>query len=167
MTIWPADLLILQVGDNDFNLDHVGDSGCFPIGPSPCYAPTLAELHTDLAAVITGIRSINHRADLNIAVLGYWNITVDGPVGQAMGNDFVVGSDALTAAVNQTIHAVANATGSIYIDTYTPLNGSAGERDSTPDLLDDGGHPNATGHTIIATAVMAGLERSHSMKVLF
>ena len=97
-------------------------------------------------------------------MLGYWNVTVDGQVGQALGNDFVTGSDALTVAANQTIHGVADATGSIYIDTYTPMKGPAGHRDPTPDLLDDGDHPNAMGHTIIADAVFAGLERSDTAR---
>lgn len=155
-----ADLVILQVGANDFTLDQVSDPGCLPIATSGCFASTLTELHTDLTGVITGIRAINHRPDLRIAVLGYWNVTFDGQVGQGLGTDFVVGSEALTAAVNQTILAVADATGSIYVDAFTPLKGPAGQRDPTPDLLDDGDHPNAMGHTLIAAAVIAALERS-------
>lgn len=142
-----ADLVILQVGANDFNLDRVADPGCLPIATSACFASTLAALHTDLTSVITRIRAMNHRADLRITVLGYWNITVDGQVGQGLGTDFVAGSEALTVSVNQTIHGVADNTGSIYISTYTFLIGPAGHRDPTPDLLDDGDHPNAMGHT--------------------
>lgn len=161
-----ANLVILQVGANDFNLDQVGDTACLPTGTSHCFASTLAELHTDLTGVITGIRAINRRPHLQIAVLGYWNVTVDGQVGQAMGPDFVIGSDALTVSVNQTIHEVATATGSVYIDTYTPLKGAKGERDPTPDLLDDGDHPNQEGHSILATAVISGLQRGGALNGL-
>lgn len=78
----------------------------------------------------------------------------------------MTGSDALTSSVNQTIHEVAAATGSIYIDTYPPLKGPSGQPDPTPDLLEDGDHPNATGHPILAAAVMAGLELTGALKSL-
>lgn len=73
-----------------------------------------------------------------------------------------LGSDARTASVNSTIHEVATADGSIYVDTYAPLKGSAGRRDPTSELLADGDHLNARGHTVVAAAVVAGLERIRS-----
>lgn len=161
-----ADLVILQAGANDFDLDQVDDPACLPADTSDCFAPTRQDLRADLGEVIAGIRAIDRRPDLHIAMLGYWNVTVDGQVGQSLGKDFVIGSDALTRSVNQTIQEVAATTGSIYIDTYTLLKGPSGQRDPTPDLLEDGDHPNANGHAILAAAVIAGLERSGALRAL-
>ena len=153
-----ADLVVIEVGANDFNLDQVDNHGCLPAATSDCWTSTVAGLHDGLTRIIAGIRQLDHRPDLRIAVVGYWNVTVDGAVGRALGEDFVVGSDALTRLVNTTVHQVAAATGAVYIDAYTSLKGPTGRRDPTANLLDDGDHPNASGHTLLRTAVIDGLE---------
>jgi lysophospholipase L1-like esterase len=149
-----ADLVLVEVGANDFDLDRVDDQGCFPAAGSSCWSATIAGLRDGLTRIIQGIRSLDHRPDLRIALLGYWNVTVDGSVGRALGEDFVLGSDELTRLVNTTVEQVAAATGTVYVDAYTPLKGQTGTRDPTADLLDDGDHPNATGHTLLSTAVV-------------
>lgn len=158
-----ADLVLIEVGANDFNLDRVDDQGCFPAAGSSCWASTVTGLHDGLIRIIQGIRSIDHRPDLRIALLGYWNVTVDGTVGRRLGEDFVLGSDELTRLVNTTVEQVATATGSVYVDAYTPLKGPSGTRDPTADLLDDGDHPNATGHLLLANAVLDELRTSGAM----
>ncbi|GAA2467165.1 SGNH/GDSL hydrolase family protein [Terrabacter carboxydivorans] len=158
-----ADLVLVEVGANDFNLDRVDDQGCFPAAGSSCWASTITGLHDGLLRIIQGIRGIDHRPDLRIALLGYWNVTVDGSVGRRLGEDFVLGSDELTRLVNTTVEQVATATGSVYVDAYTPLKGVSGTRDPTADLLDDGDHPNATGHVLLANAVIDELRTSGSM----
>lgn len=152
-----ADLVIIEVGANDFNMDRVTDQGCFPAAGSSCWSDTVAGVRDGLTRIIAAIHRIDQRPDLRIAVLGYWNVTVDGAVGRALGEAFVTGSDALTRLVNTTVQQVAAATGAVYVDAYTPLKGPAGTRDPTADLLDDGDHPNAAGHTLLAQAVMARL----------
>lgn len=152
-----ADLVLVEVGANDFDLDRVDDQGCFPAAGSSCWSSTIAGVRDGLTRIIQGIRSIDHRPDLRIALLGYWNVTVDGSVGRALGEDFVLGSDELTRLVNTTVQQVATATGSVYVDAYTPLKGQTGTRDPTADLLDDGDHPNAAGHTLLTTAVVEQL----------
>ncbi|MGO4596401.1 SGNH/GDSL hydrolase family protein [Terrabacter sp. 2RAF25] len=149
-----ADLVVVEVGANDFDLGNVADRACLPAATSGCWSATLAGLRDGLTRIITNIRQIDTRPDLRIAVLGYWNVTLDGAVGRALGSDFVLGSDALTRLVNSTVAQVAATTGAVYVDAYTPLKGESGERDPTGDLLEDGDHPNATGHTLLRTAVL-------------
>ena len=63
-----------------------------------------------------------------------------------------------------TIKQVAVDTGSVYVDAYTPLKGEdSAPRDPTSKLLDDGDHLNATGHAILATAVVDTLDQSGAL----
>jgi lysophospholipase L1-like esterase len=158
-----ADLVIVEVGANDFDLDRVDDQGCFPAAGSDCWSATLAGLHDGLTRIIAAIRGINHRPDLRIALLGYWNVTVDGSVGRALGEDFVLGSDSLTRLVNDTVQQVAASTGAVYVDAYSPLKGASGTRDPTGDLLDDGDHPNANGHALLSSAVVDELATTRAV----
>jgi lysophospholipase L1-like esterase len=151
-----ADLVVIEVGANDFDLDRVDDPACLPASTSPCWSATMADLRTGLADIVSGIRRLDSRPDLRIAVLGYWNVTVDGAVGEERGEAFVAGSDALTRAVNAAIESTADRLGSIYVDAYKPLKGD-GSGDPTSALLDDGDHPDAEGHALIAAAVLGAL----------
>lgn len=153
-----ADLVVVEVGANDFDLDRVDDPACLPASSSGCWSATLQRLRDGLTRIIDHIRHLDARPDLRVAVLGYWNVTVDGSVGTALGEDFVLGSDALTRLVNGSVAAVASSTGALYVDAYTPLKGVDGTRDPTGDLLDDGDHPNAKGHRLLTTAVVDSLE---------
>ena len=159
-----ADVVLIEVGANDFALDRVGDQGCFPAATSSCWSTTLAGVRDGLTRIIAAIRRIDHRPDLRIGVLGYWNVTRDGAVGRALGQAFVLGSDSLTRLVNDTVQQVALATGASYVDAYTPLKGESGTRDPTADLLDDGDHPNASGHTLLAGAVLDELVTAGAVK---
>lgn len=158
-----ADLVVIEVGANDFNLDRVDDQGCYPAAGSSCWSSTVAGVRDGLTRIIAAIHRIDQRPDLRIALLGYWNVTRDGAVGRALGEAFVNGSDSLTRLVNDTVQQVAGATGAIYVDAYTPLKGPAGDRDPTGDLLDDGDHPNAAGHTLLAGAVMDQLSAAEAV----
>lgn len=151
-----ADLVVVEVGANDFDLDRVDDPACLPATTSPCWAATMADLRTGLAEIVRTVHALDTRPDLRIAVVGYWNVTVDGAVGEARGEAFVTGSDALTRAVNAAIQGTAQTLGAVYVDAYTPLKGD-GSADPTAALLDDGDHPNAKGHAIIAAAVLGAL----------
>lgn len=160
-----ADLVLVEVGANDFDLDRVDDEGCFPAAGSGCWSATLAGLRDGLTRIIGAIRRVDHRPDLRIALLGYWNVTVDGSVGRALGEDFVLGSDELTRLVNDTVETVASETGAVYVDAYSPLKGASGTRDPTGDLLDDGDHPNASGHALLTTAVVDELATAGAVAV--
>ncbi|HET7762429.1 MAG TPA: SGNH/GDSL hydrolase family protein [Phycicoccus sp.] len=159
-----ADLVVVEVGANDFDLDRVSDPTCLPAATSPCWADTLTGLHDGLTRIVQRIRAADANPDLRVAVVGYWNVTVDGAVGRAQGQAFVLGSDALTKAVNATVEQVATETGALYVDAYSPLKGEAGRRDPTNDLLDDGDHPNANGHTLLMEAVYDALEDAGALR---
>lgn len=159
-----ADLVVIEVGANDFDLAHVGDPDCLPAATSDCWTATLTAMAHGLERIITDVRELDPRPDLRIAVIGYWNVTVDGAVGRALGTDFVQGSDELTRLVNDTVAQVATSTHALYVDAYSPLKGTSGTRDPTGDLLDDGDHPNASGHTLLGTAVFDALERDGAVQ---
>ncbi|MEO5744515.1 MAG: SGNH/GDSL hydrolase family protein [Terracoccus sp.] len=151
-----ADLVTVEIGANDFDVGRVDDPACLPVLTSPCWTDTLTGLRTGLTDIISGIRDIDTNPDVRIALIGYWNVTVDGAVGAARGGAFVSGSDALTRAVNATIAAVATSSHSVYVDAYSPLKGT-GSLDPTSALLDDGDHLDAEGHAILAKAVLDAL----------
>src|SRR6478735_3534611 len=151
-----ADLVIVEVGANDFDLDRVDDPACLPASTSSCWRSTMSDLRAGLAQIVSDIRTADRNPEVHIAVVGYWNVTVDGAVGQSRGDAFVTGSDDLTRAVNSTIARVASTLNAVYVDAYSPLKGD-GSLDPTSALLNDGDHPNAKGHAIIAKAVLDAL----------
>ena len=153
-----ADLVVVEIGANDFDLSKLTDPSCAPAGSSPCFRSTLAHLRSGLTQVVDRVTSLAPSA--RVALLGYWNVGLDGSVGRSQGSTYVTSSDALTRAVNQVVVGVTRSTGSVYVDAYTPFKGSNGRRDPTEDLLDDGDHPNASGHSRLADAVLDALQTS-------
>lgn len=152
-----ADLVLVEIGANDFDLDRVDDPSCLPADTSPCWSSTLSQLRSNLTLLVDTVRRVDQNPDVRIALIGYWNVTVDGVVGQQQGPQFVTGSDALTRTVNDTIAAVAAASNAIYVDAYTPLKGVNGDLDPTNQLLDDGDHPNQSGHELLMEAILSTL----------
>ena len=63
------------------------------------------------------------------------------------GNDFLI---------NARIEAAARSHGAVPVDLYAPFKG-AGDVDPTPLLADDGDHPDAAGHALIARVLLAAL----------
>jgi lysophospholipase L1-like esterase len=155
-----ADLVVVEIGANDFDFSKVDDPSCYPAETSSCWSSTIAGLQSGLTQIVTTVKSLSTNPQLRVAVVGYWNVTVDGAVGRARGQDFVEGSDSLTRLVNATIARVAANSGATYVDAYTPLKGSAGDLDPTADLLDDGDHPNQAGHRLLMQAVLDTLLRA-------
>ena len=153
-----ADLVVVEIGANDFDLSRLADPSCAPAGSSPCFHTTLTRLRSDLTTVVDRVRALAPGA--RVALVGYWNVGLDGSVGRSLGPTYVAGSDALTRAVNRVVLTVTRTTGATYVDAYTPLKGTAGHRDPTEDLLDDGDHPDASGHARLADAVLDALRSS-------
>jgi lysophospholipase L1-like esterase len=64
-------------------------------------------------------------------------------------------SDLLTRETNREIQAASVAVGATYVDLYQPFRGASGSDDPTALLADDGDHPDARGHQVIADALLA------------
>ena len=87
---------------------------------------------------------------------GYWNVFEDGSVADdSMNKQGREESDALTQAVNKIEEHVAGGQDATYVDIYTPFKGSDGSSDPTDLLADDGDHPDAEGHKLIAKTLLA------------
>ena len=154
-----SSLVLLQAGANDVPLDPSTGQPCD--GGAGCLPGLLAHLRAELLATVRVVRAGSHPPV--VALLGYWNISVDGTEGRTRGPAFVTNSRAVTGQVNAVISAVARATGSVYVDTSTPFLGPDEGRDPTGDLQDDGDHPDASGHRLIADAVVAALRSSGAL----
>lgn len=155
-----ADLVVIEIGANDFDFGDVDDPACFQDPSAPCWADAVRAMRAHLLRIVPAIRELDANPDLRVALAGYWNVTVDGEVGRARGQHFETGSAVLTRLVNTTIEDAAQNTGSLYVDFYTPLKGVDGSRDPTGELLADGDHPNQAGHTLLTQALVATLERT-------
>ena len=152
-----ADLVLVEVGANDFDFDGVDDPTCFPAATSPCWNTTVEAMKRGLARIVRTVDAVDANPALRVAVVGYWNLTVDGAVGRGRGPDFVRGSDELTRVVNAAIASVAETNGATYVDAYAPLKGD-GSLDATGHLLDDGDHPNQSGHRLLMQAILSALD---------
>jgi lysophospholipase L1-like esterase len=150
-----ADLVIITIGANDFDSDIVSDADCDPAALA-CYQPALAQQATQLTQLLGEVNALQAQHGGDVVVTGYWNVFLDGQVGQANGDAYVRNSNALTIADNALIAGTASAQGDTYVDIYTPFKGD-GTVDDTALLAADGDHPNAAGHQLIAQTIEAVL----------
>lgn len=144
-----ANLAVVTIGANDFDSGQVAESSCADVS---CYRAQLSQLGQNLRAILTRVHA-GLPAGSPVLVTGYWNVFLDGRVGDAHGSAYVANSDSLTRAVNRTIAGAAAATGAQYVDLYAPFKGT-GTRDDTALLAADGDHPDAAGHRLIAAALL-------------
>jgi lysophospholipase L1-like esterase len=152
-----ADLVIVTIGANDFDEGSLTDPGCRPVTELSCFQDTLDKQRTKLSAILDRLGDLTTQPANRIVVTGYWNVFRDGQVGRSLGSTYREASDALTVADNSLIASVTAAHGDTYVDLYTPFKGSDGTKDDTNLLADDGDHPNAAGHTLIAQTVLDAL----------
>lgn len=150
-----SDLVVIEIGANDVDVGVADQNGCHPVSTSPCWQADLDGLRSNLTKLVAAAHADGR--DPVVALLDYWNVSVDGAVAAARGAAFVRASDALTKRVNAVVRSVADATGSVYVDTYSALKGTSGQRDPTRDLQADGDHPDASGHDRIAQATFDAL----------
>lgn len=150
-----ADVVVIEVGANDFDEQQAYDSGCLDAPSSGCFDSTMGTMSTNLTTVVKAAKALNPRA--RIALVGYWNVFRDGQVGAAEGSTYVAASDSLTKWVNSVIRGVATKQLVAYVDAYSALKETAG--DVSDYLVDDGDHPNSDGHALLAAAVVAAVDR--------
>ncbi|GAC1419874.1 MAG: hypothetical protein NVSMB57_14070 [Actinomycetota bacterium] len=152
-----ATVALITIGANDFDFSSYAAGGCEDLS---CFEPGLAAFRANLTRIVATVSSLRRGRPIAILVTGYWAVWLDGDVGRAQGETYMRVNIALTKKVNAIAEAVAGSTRARYVDIYTPFRGVHDDRDDTNLLSDDGDHPNAAGHAVIADALIkAGLAR--------
>ncbi|MDQ6641343.1 MAG: SGNH/GDSL hydrolase family protein, partial [Actinomycetota bacterium] len=146
--------VVITIGANDFSYRHDD------VTSGACHADCLADTIQHVASVVTEIVATVHqlRAGEPTAVLltGYWNVFEDGAVARRLFPLAGLAASAeLTEKVNNALHQVAVNNGAAYVDLYDVFDGPDAPGDVTTLLADDGDHPNAEGHGLIARRLMA------------
>jgi lysophospholipase L1-like esterase len=153
-----ADVVVVTIGANDFVdvADQVLGDDCADAGDDlSCARAELAALRSRLDQVIARVRELRQGKPTAILLTGYWNVYEDGDVAEGdYSQRGQLASQRLTAAVNALVAAACSAGSTTYVDLSTPFRGSQGERNPTGLLADDGDHPNAQGHQLIADALL-------------
>ncbi|MFN8097729.1 MAG: SGNH/GDSL hydrolase family protein [Dermatophilaceae bacterium] len=158
-----ADLVLIEIGANDFDESLAGDPECLDPPTASCHGAVLADLRRTLTATVRLVQEQQRPADARVVLMGYWNVFRDGAVGRSRGATYVQGSAALTDAVNDLVAEVARSTNTVYADTLAPFKGPDGRADATFALAADGNHPNARGHELLAGAVSAALQAAGAL----
>lgn len=148
-----GDVILLTVGANDVApmmsqwLQGQCDQACLDNS-----APAVGD---GVSSVLDRVKKLRGGQPTQILVTTYWNVVLDGQVAlDTYGRAYQQASDELTRKVNQAICAAAEAASAVCVDLYAPFKGD-GDKDPTPLLAADGDHPNASGHTAIAQALLA------------
>ncbi|WP_375430037.1 SGNH/GDSL hydrolase family protein [uncultured Friedmanniella sp.] len=153
-----ADIVLITIGANDFSdlSDDLLGSSCGGEDHLACTRTAQADLRRNLTAIEARILAIRDGQPTTILVTGYWNVYEDGDVADHDYNeDGEAASIALTLVANTIIKGTTGESGIRYVDLYSPFKGHSGTHDPTPLLADDGDHPNAAGHKVIARALLA------------
>ncbi|WP_345502060.1 SGNH/GDSL hydrolase family protein [Pedococcus ginsenosidimutans] len=147
-----ADVVVVTIGANDLSplVSQWQHGGC----GTTCMQKASRDAGAGVAAALARVRATTP-AHARILVTTYWNVFEDGDVADAdFGPGFAQWSDAVTRSANAAIRAAATADGDQVVDLYAPFEGD-GDRNPTDLLADDGDHPNAAGHRLIARTLLA------------
>jgi lysophospholipase L1-like esterase len=147
-----ADILLVTIGANDLNpLESKGPTGC----PATCYTPLVDSAGHNVQLIVDAARAANPAHPPTVLVTDYWNVFQDGDVGTTEhGTAFQSWSDALTRAESTQICDGARSAGATCVSLYAPFKGN-GTVNPTSLLAPDGDHPNAAGHQLIASTLLA------------
>lgn len=146
-----ASVVVVTIGANDLVplIDQWATGGC----DDACVQPAVVTMGNGLSAALRQIRAQAPHARL--LVTDYWNVFEDGDVADAKrGPGFATWSDKVTGSANMAICAKAAAVGATCVDLYEPFEGEDGTRNPSALLADDGDHPNAAGHALIAATLL-------------
>jgi lysophospholipase L1-like esterase len=147
-----ADTVVVTAGANDLVplVRTWRSGGC----PASCIAPAVSAMGAHLRTALAVLRT-ELRPGAQVLVTTYWNVFEDGDVADRLyGDGFADWSDAVTRAADTAIREATAAAQDRSVDLYTPFEGT-GDRNPTTLLADDGDHPNAAGHRLIAHALLA------------
>jgi len=148
-----SDIVLVTIGANDLApaLTAWQRSAC----DLSCFTRVMPTIAANIGAVVQQIYRLRAGRATEILVTDYWNVFLDGRVGAALGTGYQRLSDQVTRLANHAICQAATGAGATCVDLYTPFKGSSGTRDPTALLADDGDHPDAAGHGLIAEALAA------------
>ncbi|WP_427892938.1 SGNH/GDSL hydrolase family protein [Kribbella sp. GL6] len=156
-----ANVVLLTIGANDFGDHHddVTSGQC----TADCVSDEFEQLTVNLGKILGRIHALRNNQPTTILVTGYWNVFEDGDVAaRQYPASGLQASDQLTLRTNGAIAAAAAADDATYVDIYTPFKDSS---NITSLLAADGDHPNAAGHALIASVLLAAtpnpLPKSH------
>ncbi len=157
-----ADVVLVTIGANDFGPRHddVVEGRCAVGSRIDCVDEELTALRTQLTEILKNIHSLRQGRPTTVLVTGYWNVFEDKEVAErSFGPEGLHASIQLTRQVNRAIHAVSVGAGARYVDLSAPFHDP--ELDDNALLTDDGDHPDAAGHALIADTLLdVGLPRS-------
>jgi lysophospholipase L1-like esterase len=147
-----ADILLVTIGANDLNpLESKGPASC----PAACYTPLIHSAGHNVELIVDAARAANPAHPPTVLVTDYWNVFQDGDVGTAEhGAAFQSWSDALTRAESTQVCDGARSADATCVSLYAPFKGT-GSINPTSLLAADGDHPNAAGHQLIASTLLA------------
>jgi acyl-CoA thioesterase-1 len=148
-----ADVITVEIGANDIPYSR----SCGDV--AKCYLPSVPGVRKALTAIVSHLRSLKagHRAV--IVLLDYWSIWLGGKYAAARGPAYVITADTMTDAVNSAIRSVALSTGAAYVDLRAAFKGPDYTDDETQFLSNDGDHPSASGHRLIAEATQRTIRK--------
>ena len=151
-TVAGSDIVLITIGANDLggNLADWQQDRC----PIACFEATMSTIQSNIAAIVDRIQQLRRGQATEILVTDYWNVFADGAPAIRLGQTYQSLSDQVTRRANTAICGGAVGAGASCVDLYAPFKGD-GTTDPTPLLADDGDHPDARGHQVIAQALAA------------
>jgi lysophospholipase L1-like esterase len=157
-----ADIVLVTIGAND----AAGSMQEWSVGQcgQDCFDARTAQIRSTVTQVLQRILQLRAGRPTEILLTTYWNVVEDGAVArQEFSAQYVQVSDALTREVNGALcdatQAVRDGQATptselICVDLYAPFKGN-GDQDPTALLAQDGDHPDAAGHELIAETLLA------------
>jgi acyl-CoA thioesterase-1 len=132
--------VLIMIGANDV-ADTIDDPSSYPAAA--------AGVREDVTATIADIEKSH---SVPVIVLGYWNVVLDGQVGEkTYGPTGMRDAAQATNLINGALAAAASTNAQAeYITTDPAFHGRSGTHDPTDLLASDGDHPNAAGQAAIA-----------------
>ena len=149
-----ADVVVITIGANDFGAHHdeVTSGAC----TGDCLSDTIEHMSAEVAKTVNRVHDLRSGHPTTVMVTGYWNVFEDGHVARRVFPGVGLAATAeLTRRVNASLRRVAVRTQAAYVDLYDTFKGPDTQGDDTGLLADDGDHPNASGHALIAKRLLA------------
>ncbi|MGZ4593579.1 MAG: SGNH/GDSL hydrolase family protein [Actinomycetes bacterium] len=150
-TVSHADIVTLTIGANDMGSARARWQAGTCVG---CFAAVAATVRANTAKILSRIRQLRRGARTEVLVTTYWNVFEETGKDSPEGPDYGPMAEDATRRTNTAVCRAAAAGGAACIDLYRPFKGD-GSADPTDLLADDGDHPDAAGHQLIAATLAA------------